>query len=139
MLTAGPGRFVATANVLGATVTLDLIGARVKIAPTATGITTGVLAGGITMDDMTNQVYPAVQVGPHAVVAADCSALTKPAGCGCIAGSNGQTYLSLFDGDITGTSKDCMISVMEVEQNSLIMSLLAPDVTINGQPALSVG
>jgi len=32
-----------------------------------------------------------------------------------------------------------MISVMEVEQNSLIMSLLAPDVTINGQPALSVG
>jgi hypothetical protein len=35
--------------------------------------------------------------------------------------------------------KDCTISVSEVAQNSLIQSLLAPDVMIDGVEALSVG
>jgi len=51
-------------------VTLDLIGARVKIAPTATGITTGVLAGGINDGRHDEPGLSAVQVGLTAVVAA---------------------------------------------------------------------
>ncbi|MGE5186314.1 MAG: hypothetical protein ACM31C_29870 [Acidobacteriota bacterium] len=43
--------------------------------------------------------------------------------------------VALFD----TSPKDCTISLTEVQNNSLIKSLLAPDVTIENQPALSFG
>ena len=42
--------------------------------------------------------------------------------------------ISLFD-----TNHDCAVSVTEIQNNSLIQALFAPDVTIDGQMALSVG
>lgn len=35
--------------------------------------------------------------------------------------------------------RDCAVSVAEIEENSLIQSLLAPDVMVEGQQALSLG
>ena len=56
-----------------------------------------------------------------------------------MSGTTGKTVLDLFDGDITGTTKDCAVSIDEIKGNSLIQSLLAPDVTIDGKMALSLG
>ena len=47
----------------------------------------------------------------------------------------GKTILGLFD----TTPKDCMVTVDEIKNNSLIVSLLSPDVTVDGKMALSLG
>lgn len=60
--------------------------------------------------------------------------LSSPPGCGCTANSTGKTDISLFD-----MNHDCAISVDEVRNNSLIMSLLTPDVTLESQQCLSIG
>ena len=57
------------------------------------------------------------------------------AGCGCMSGSTGKTILNLFD----TMPKNCAVTVEEIKNNSLIQSLLAPDVTIDGKTALSLG
>jgi len=51
-----------------------------------------------------------------------------------MASSTGATVLNLFD-----TDKNCAVSVDEIKNNNLIQSLLAPDVTIDGTSALSLG
>ena len=43
--------------------------------------------------------------------------------------------IGLFD----TTPHDCTISEPEIENNSLIMSLFAPDVMVDGQQAVSIG
>jgi len=81
-----------------------------------------------------------MQVNFMAAVVRDCTNLASPPGCGCVAGSTGKTSLDLFDGGVVGSPKDCAISVAEVRENSLIQSLLAPDLTLpGGQNALSIG
>ncbi len=54
---------------------------------------------------------------------------------GCASGSTGKTILNLFD----TTPKNCMVTVDEIKNNTLIQSLLAPDVKIDGKDALSLG
>jgi hypothetical protein len=58
-------------------------------------------------------------------------------------GSTGATLLTLLDGDIAGTVKDCNISTAEIAGNALIKSLLGPDVcstkTCTAPDALSLG
>ncbi len=141
----GPGDLALQIALGGTTpIELDLIGARTlasSISATAIGSTSGttitggvVFGGAITADDINNKVIPAVatQLGP--TIAKDCTDLTDPPGCGCTDGSTGKTILGLFD-----TNHDCMVSTMEIQTNSLIMSLLAPDVEIEGKMALSLG
>lgn len=136
----GPGE-ISLQIALGGTdaIQLDLIGARAK----ATGITADkmdsvILGGALTDTDLNTKVIPAIanQIAP--IIERDCKMPTVP-GCGCTAGSTGKTVLDLFDGDITGSTKDCKVSVEEIKGNSLIQSLLAPDVTIDGKMALSLG
>ncbi len=145
----GPGEItlqIALASAMP--ITLDLIGARAQasmISATAIGMTAGgpagtmstggaILAGALTQDDLNNKVIPAIQQQLVPIIARDCTMLSNPPTCGCADGSTGKTILGLFD-----TNHDCMVSVIEIQTNSLIMSLLAPDVTINGKPALSLG
>jgi hypothetical protein len=140
----------------GANLQLNLIGARVK----ATGVTAtqigsmtadgAILAGALTQDDLNMKVIPAIAMalgpliirdccgGPNSPGGMTCNPNGTPA-CGCTAGSTGATILGLFDGDLAGSTKDCMVSVAEIQGNTLIQSLLAPDVTINGKMALSLG
>lgn len=122
---------------------LNLIGARAK----ASGITDSmigsgtsggvVFAGAVTKEDIDNQVIPAIQTQLVPTIMKDCTGTdpnTNPP-CDCAADSTGKTILGLFDTD----PKDCTVSVDEIKNNSLIVSLLAPDVTIDGKMALSIG
>ncbi|HEY1556781.1 MAG TPA: hypothetical protein VGF94_18225 [Kofleriaceae bacterium] len=134
-LTAGPGHLPVELVFAGGTpVTIDLIGARVKLDPTATTITSGIIAGGVSQTELDTTVYPGVQAAVTAQIAIDCTALASPPGCGCASGSNGATLISLFD-----TNHDCAVSVDEIENNTLIQILFAPDVTLEGQMCLSLG
>jgi hypothetical protein len=115
-------------------VTLRLIGARVTITnPTESTIPTGVIAGAVSQNDIDTVLLPAWQAGFQAQLDADCSGVAPT--CGCTAGSKGKLAHDLFD----TTPNDCTISLSEMQSNQLIQSLLAPDVTVNGQMALSVG
>jgi hypothetical protein len=128
----------------GAPVELTLQNARVHAtALSATGLTNVILDGAVTQQQLGAQIAPALVSQLDGTVAADCIDLTAPPNCGCIDGSTGKTLLGLFDGDLQGTSQDCQISVAEVLGNSLIKSLLAPDIctaaTCTAPDSLSLG
>ena len=130
----GPGQLHFPISLLGATVSLQLIGARVKLTGvTDTGVT-GIIAGAIPQTVVNSTLIPALRLGFTAQIAADCNALTSPPTCGCLDGSRGKMILGLLD-----ANHDCALTDDEVRNNSLIMALLAPDVSIDGQMALSMG
>jgi hypothetical protein len=126
-------------------INLNLIGARARatsVSENGIGTLSGntlsggvVFAGAVTKDDIDNNIIPAIQQQLVPTIEDDCTDLNNPPNCGCADGSTGKTILGLFD----TTPKDCMVTVDEIKNNSLIVSLLAPDVKINGKDALSLG
>jgi len=137
----GPGNLSLQIALGGAmAIQLDLIGARVKASSLnetmiGSGTSGGVIfAGAITKDDIDNKVIPAIHGQLAPTIAEDCPAGAPPT-CNCMDPSTGKTILGLFDTN----PKDCMVTVDEIKTNSLIVSLLAPDVTIEGKKALSIG
>lgn len=134
--TGGPGDItlkIALGSTMG--LTLDLIGARAK----ASGMSeekmdSVVVAGALTKEDLDTKVIPAIHQQIVPIIMADCPTPTA-ADCGCESGSTGKTILNLFD----TMPKDCSVTVDEIKNNTLIQSLLAPDVTIDGKMALSLG
>ena len=136
--TGGPGEITLQIALGGAdAITLNLVGARAKASGiTADGMTSVVFGGAITEDQLNSEVIPAIAAQLEPTIAGDCTDRTNPTGgCGCMAGSTGKTVLDLFD----SMPKDCTVTALEIQNNSLIQSLLAPDVTIDGMPALSLG
>jgi hypothetical protein len=129
----GPGN-IELQIALGGTqpVDLNLTNARAKATGiTATAITNIIVGGMLSKDELDTQVLPAIQSQLVSIIARDCTDPTDPPTCGCASGSTGSTILGLFDGDLpTGSDsmKDCMVDLNEIENNSLITSLLAPDV-----------
>jgi hypothetical protein len=135
VLTAGPNPLtIQIAFADSPPVMVTMIGSRVQLTNTAT-TSMGKIGGGITMTDVDMKVIPGMRDGFEAMVMRDCTMLSSPPNCGCPQDSNGKTMLGLFD----VSPKDCSISVAEVRQSTLIQSLLAPDVMINNQMALSLG
>jgi len=141
----GPGN-LSLQIALGGTqaITLDLLNARAKASAISdTGIMTANFGGALTQDDLNGKVIPAIQTQLAPIITRDCTMLTMPPDCGCMSGSTGKTLLGLFDGDITGTQKDCAVSVQEIQMNQIIKSLLAPDVcsqkSCSEPDALSLG
>jgi hypothetical protein len=148
--TGGPGNItvaITLSSTVGAPIQLNLIGARAKIPGiSTTGLgsdaTPGILAGGITQNDLNNQVIPAVATTVQAQITRDCDPTMKQAlpPCGCKGGSTGATVISLFD----KMPADCMVTVDEIKNSSLIQVLLEPDVMLDDGtgtkvPCLSVG
>ena len=135
----GPGDLNLKLSIAGANVDLSLIGARAQVTGMSdAGIMSGIVAGAVTQDDLNTKVLPAIQSSLAPLIARDCTKLDMPTAnpaCGCADGSTGKTVISLFD----TTPKDCMVTTAEIMNNGLIMSLLQPDVTINGVMALSIG
>jgi hypothetical protein len=137
----GPGN-LSIQIALGGTeaINLDLIGARAKasgISADAIGTATSggvILGGAVTKEDIDTKVIPAIQKQLGPIITRDCPTATMANNCTCMDPSTGKTILGLFD-----TDKDCAVSVMEIQNNTLIMSLLSPDVTIDGKMALSLG
>jgi hypothetical protein len=136
-LTAGPGHALVQLSLFaGSAITLELIGARTRVVgATATSIGTSVIAGGVTQNDVNTKILPEIQAWANATIAADCTMLSSPPGCGCASGSDGNTMRGLFD----TSPADCNVSLSEIQNNSLILSLFAPDVTLEGQQTLSFG
>lgn len=133
----GPGR-ISIEIALGGpdSVQLDLIGARAKATGMSdSGIESVILAGALTEADLNAQVIPAIHSQITPLIAGDCTGVGGPPDCGCTAGSTGRTILTLFD----TMPKDCAVSVEEIRGNSLLQQLLAPDVEIDGEAALSLG
>jgi hypothetical protein len=130
------GQLQIQLSVFGGTpVVLNLIGARIAVANTSTtAVPDGIIAGAITQDEVNTQVLPNWQASIAVVIAADCTG-SPPPNCGCQQGSTGRSMIGLFDTD----PQDCSVSLQEIQTNSLIQSLLAPDVRIAGQDALSLG
>ena len=94
------------------------------------GFASAIVDGAVSTDEIASTFVPALQVGIEAIVQRDCPG-TDPSStpaCGCAAGSEGATFIGLFD---TGP-KDCQVSLTELQQNGLLRSLLAPDVCIEG-------
>jgi hypothetical protein len=148
--TGGPGTVtleITLSATAGTPIQLNLIGARAKI-PTISDTNLGssaspaIIAGGVTQSDLDTKVIPAVQTTVQAQIVRDCydtatppKPLGAPPGCGCKSGSTGATVISLFD----KSPADCEVTLDEIKNNSLIQTLLMPDIMINGTPVLSVG
>lgn len=137
VFSGGPGS-ISLQIALGGTeaIQLDLIGARAK----ATGISENaisevILGGALSQSDLDTKVIPAIHAQIAPIITEDCTGTAPPDPCGCAANSTGKTVIGLFDTN----PKDCTVSIEEIKTNSLIQSLLAPDVEIDGVDALSIG
>lgn len=137
MFTGTAGKLVVRVALLGAApIDLVLLGSRAQLTMTTDSkIGTATLAGAVSINDIDAKILPAVHANMAASVAADCTALTSPPACGCATGSDGKTALSMFD----KAPVNCAISIDEIRNNPLIQNLLAPDVTVDGEMALSLG
>jgi hypothetical protein len=131
------GKLVVRIALLGSEpIDLVMLASRATLRMTdATKIADGTIAGAVTQDDIDNKVIPAVHANVSATAAAQCITPTSPPACGCPSGSDGKQALMIFDKDPV----DCSISLQEVRDSSLVQALLAPDVTIDGMRALSLG
>lgn len=130
-LTGGPGNVTIQISLVdgGDNLTLNLIGTKVEIASVSeTGLTNGKLGGAVTEKDLDTVVLPALAGIIASVVDEDCDANATPC---CPDGSTGETLLDLFDED----PADCVVTLEELQNNSLIASLLAPDVDLLNCPA----
>lgn len=135
--TGGPGN-VTLKIALGSAegIELDLIGARAKATGISeTGMQSVIIGGALSKSDLDTKVIPAIHQQLVPLVAEDCPNNPPTADCGCMTGSTGKTVLNLFD----TMPKDCALTVDEIKNNTLIQSLLASDVKIDGVDALSLG
>jgi hypothetical protein len=116
---------------------LDLVGARAKATGMSeAGIESIILAGALTQQDLNDKVIPAIHAQIVPLIADDCPGPgNTPPNCNCANPSTGRTIMMLFD----TTPKDCVVTKEEIQGNALIMSLLSPDVKIDGKDALSLG
>lgn len=120
----------------GNPINLRLIEARARLTGIATdGIDDAIIGGAIPQEDIDNEVIPAVHGTVTDIIAEDCTG--SGADCGCMADSTGLTLLGIFD-----DNEDCAVPLAELQENSLIMTLLRSDVDTDGdgeEDALSVG
>ncbi len=140
---AGPGKLSIQIAIGGSdAITLNLIGARVKASAmtadnlgtaSASSVSGGVVfAGAVTQTDINGTIIPAIVAQLQPIIAAGCTDLNTPPDCGCT--GTAKTIISIFD-----TDHDCKVMVPEVLANGIVVSLLGPDVVIDGEKALSVG
>jgi hypothetical protein len=133
----GPGKLMLRLLLAsGAPITVNLVSARASIgALSESSLEKVILAGALTQTEIDTNVIPALQTRYAQLVAQDCVPASGPPECGCDAGSMGETVIGLFD----TSPKDCTITYQEIRNNTLIQNLLSPDITIDGQPLVSVG
>ena len=85
--------------------------------------TGGIIAGAITQSDIDTRLIPSMGGAARAAIAADCTGTTEET---CAEMSTGKTMMTLFD-----ANDDGLVTDQEVHDNSLIQSLLAPDLDLN--------
>jgi hypothetical protein len=129
----GPGRISIVTGFLGEPIPIDLYAARVWFSEEAETLS-GIIGGGVTRDQLHERLIPAYLRLIAEDVDRDCPDAV-PATCVCNADTTGKTELGLFD-----ANHDCAVSIDELENNSLTVSLLSPDLGAgNSGPLLSFG
>ena len=122
--TGGPGQITVELSLIeGSSLKLDLIGAQIEVQQmSATGLLSGKIGGAITKKALDTTVLPTLVDFMADTFADDCTGTAPPC---CDDGSTGQTLMDLFDED-----DSCDVDLEELQNNSLISSLLAPDVDL---------
>lgn len=132
-LTGGPGSVTIELSLVqgGDALVVNLVGARVDVGSVSdTGMTGGKLGGAVTEEALNDDILPALHGILGTTIGEDCTGTADPC---CEDGSTGQLLIDLFD---ESDPQDCMVTLEELKNNSLISSLLAPDVDLfNGDPA----
>jgi len=108
-----------------APIEFDLVGGHVAADVTANDCSNGRVGGGIAMADLANLVLPAWATAMNASITSACrtgAATGDYSNCD----SNERSYLQMFD----TAPMDGNISLAEVRNNSLVQTLLAPDVDL---------
>jgi hypothetical protein len=119
---AGPGAVTLTLPLFGPRpVTLSLVGARASFDRSGATLS-GKVGGAIPSAEITLVVLPAMQRWANELLARDC-----PTASTCVSGSLGATLEQLYDANRDGT-----ITVLELSNDPLITSLLAPDIDTTG-------
>lgn len=113
---------------------LDLHSAEIQLTDVSADGATAVIAGAITKSDRDNIVIPEVARNVARIFGNDCDPAAQPRPCGCPPDSRGDLLQDLFDGN-----NDCTITVTEVATNSLVESLLYPDLGNGSDAMLSFG
>lgn len=112
----------------------DLLGARIQLTgANDNGVTSGILAGGVTVTDINAKFLPSAANAMTPFIKRDCPNAV-PGNCSCISGSTGATLISVYDAD-----HNCVVSADELQNSGLIKSVLTPDLTIEGTKAVSFG
>jgi hypothetical protein len=118
-LAVGPGVSALPLALSSTPAWLPIVAAHIQADVGASGWMHGIFAGAIRSADIDAVFEPAMLAAVTEAVAADCTAGS------CTSGSAGATYLGLFDGDHDG-----MVTLVELQTNSLIQSLLQPDLDL---------
>ncbi len=119
----GSGGKIAIPFPVGANpVDIEVIGAAAIADVTQTTMSEGILAGGITEDEINNTLLPAVADMLFVSTYEDCQG-TAP-DC-CTPGTNGAQIMDFLD-----ENGDCTITSEELQNNFLLSTLLAPDLDL---------
>ncbi len=132
--TGGPGTVTIELSLVSGDNTgiiVELVGAKMEISSVAGDkLTGGRLGGAVTEQALNDDILPALHSILADTISKDCTGTTAPC---CPDGSTGQLLIDLFD---ESNPQDCMVTLDELKNNSLISSLLAPDVDLfDGDPA----
>lgn len=132
----GMSRLPVKIALISAVETIDVVlhAARVRVTNISPTGASAVIAGGITKADIDNDVIPQAAAQIDRIITNECGQPNGESPCGCVPGTRARLLRSLFD-----QNQDCSVEADEVAEHSLTASLLAPDVTVNGEPLLSFG
>ena len=123
--TGGPGNItIELALAEGASVPINLIGARATSGVTESGLTAGKIGGALRDSDVQDELIPAVaDLIASLLESSNCTG--NPDEC-CPADSTGEQVLSFFD-----DNGDCEVTAEELAANSLISSTIGnPDLDL---------
>ncbi len=132
--TGGPGTVTIELSLVSGDNTgiiVNLVGAKMEISSAADGsLMGGRLGGAVTEKSLNDDILPALHNVLSDTISRDCTGTAAPC---CTDGSTGQLLIDLFD---ESDPQDCVVTLDELKNNSLISSLLAPDVNLfDGDPA----
>ncbi len=142
----GPGNLQLQIAFGETAINLTLIEARARLTGISEGeIMDAIVGGAVPDENVQGEVIPAVHTSISDIITDDCPTATGP-DCGCEADSTGSTLLGIFDKPMSTGCPDCVVdcevTLAEIRQNSLIVTLLRPDVDTDGDgepDSLSIG
>jgi hypothetical protein len=127
---AGPGKIAIQIALTGTPLTVKLINAKAQLSEiTADGIGKGLVGGAVTQAELDATVFPGIAMQ---LTTALQSCTKSDTACTCTT-TTATGIQSNFD-----SNKDCKVSPEEVKANPAVSSGLNPDLTIDGQKAVSV-